>query len=43
MVVQDGAHIGSEGIHFLVDEDPVLLGLILVGIKAISEVLYLVF
>ena len=28
LVVHDCAHVGSEGIHILVDEDSVLLGLI---------------
>ena len=42
LVVHDCAHVGSEGIHILVDEDPVLLGLILVCIKSSSEVLHLV-
>ena len=42
LVVHDCAHVGSEGIHILADEDPVLLGLILVRIKSSSEVLHLV-
>ena len=33
LVVHDGAHVGSEGIHILADEDSVLLGLIPVCIK----------
>ena len=32
LVMHDGAHVGSEGLHILVDEDPVLLGLIPIGI-----------
>ena len=42
LVVHDGVHVGSEGIHILADEDPVLLGLILVCIKLSSKVLHLV-
>ena len=42
LVMHDGAHVGSEGLHILADEDPVLLGLILIGIKSSSEVLHLV-
>ena len=42
LVMHDGAHVGTEGLHILVDEDPVLLGLILIGIKSSSEVLHLV-
>ena len=38
----DYAHVGSEGIHILDDEDPALLGLIPVHIKSSSEVLHLV-
>ena len=41
MVVHACAHVGSECIHILVDEDPVHLGLILVRIKSSSEVLHL--
>ena len=33
LVVHDNAHVGSEGIHILADEGPMLLGLILVCIK----------
>ena len=32
MVGQDGAHVGVEGLHILVDEDSVLLGLIPIGL-----------
>ena len=39
LVVHDDAHFGSEGIHILADEDPVLLGLIL---ECMHEVLHLV-
>ena len=42
LVVHDGVHVGSEGIHILAHEDPVLLGLISVSIKSSSEVLHLV-
>ena len=42
LVMHDGAYVGAEGLHILADEDPVLLGLILVGIKSGSEVLHLV-
>ena len=42
LVVHDCAHVGPECIHILADEDPVLLGLILVRIKSSSEVLHLV-
>ena len=42
LVMHDYAHVGSECIHILVDEDPVLLGLIPVSIKSSSEVLHLV-
>ena len=42
LVVHDGAHVSSEGIYILADEDPVLLGLILVCMKSSSEVLHLV-
>ena len=42
LVVQESAHVGSEGIHILADEDPMLLGLIPVGIKSSNEVLHLV-
>ena len=34
----DGAHVSSKGLHILDDEDSVLLGLILVGLKTSSEV-----
>ena len=42
LVVHGYAHVSSEGIHTLADEDPMLLGLILVCIKSSSEVLHLV-
>ena len=42
LVVYDGVHVSAEGLHILADEDPVLLGLILVCIKTSSEVLHLV-
>ena len=41
-IVHDRAHVGSESIHILADEDLVLLGLIPVCIKSSSEVLHLV-
>ena len=40
--MHDGVHVGAKGLHILADEDPVLLGLILVCIKLSSEVLHLV-
>ena len=42
LVMYDSAHFGAEGLHILADEDLVLLGLILVGIKSNSEVLNMV-
>ena len=42
LIVHDYAHVGSEGIHILDDEDPVLLGLIPICIKLCSEVLHMV-
>ena len=49
LVTEDGrlfvhycAHVGSECIHILADEDLVLLGLIPVRIKSSCEVLHLV-
>ena len=42
LVMHDGEHVGTKGIHILDDEDPMLLGLILVFIKTSSEVLHLV-
>ena len=42
LVVHDCVHVSSEGIHIKADEDPMLLGLILVRIKSSSEVLHLV-
>ena len=45
LITEDGrlvghnvAHVGTEGLHILVDENPVLLGLILVGLETSSEV-----
>ena len=32
LVGHDGTHVGMEGLHILADEDPMLLGLILVGV-----------
>ena len=37
LVVHDCAHVGSEGIHILADEDAVLLGLIPIHIKSSSD------
>ena len=42
LVMHDSAYVCAEGFHILADEDSVLLGLILVGIKSGSEVLHLV-
>ena len=42
LVVYDCAHVDPECIHILVDDDPVLLGLIPIRIKSGGEVLYLV-
>ena len=42
LVMHDSAHVSAEGLHILADEDPILLGLILVCIKTSSEVLHLV-
>ena len=42
LVVHDCAHFGSECIHILADEDPMLLGLIPIRIKSSNEVLHLV-
>ena len=42
LVVHDIAHVGPKYIQILIDEDPVLLGLIPVRIKSSSEVLHLV-
>ena len=42
LVEHDFAHVSSKSIHILVDEDPVLLGLIPLRIKSSSEVLHLV-
>ena len=40
LVMQDGAHVGAEGLHILADEDSVLLGLIPICLKSSSEVLH---
>ena len=37
LVSQDDTHVSSEGLHILVNEDSVLLGLILESIEAVSE------
>ena len=42
LVVHDCAHVGSECIRILANEDSVLLGLIPVHIKSSSDVLHLV-
>ena len=42
LFMHDNEHIDVEGLHILADEDPVLLGLILVFIKLSSEVMHLV-
>ena len=45
LITEDGrlvVHVGIEGLHILIDEDLVLLGLIPVCIKTSSEVLQLV-
>ena len=42
LVVHDSAHVCAEGLHILADENPMLLGLILICIKTGSEVLHLV-
>ena len=42
LVGHDGTHVGTEGLHILVDEDSVLLGLIPIGLEMISEVEHLV-
>ena len=38
LVGRDYAHVSSKGLHILADEDAVLLGLILVGLKMSCEV-----
>ena len=38
LVGQDCVHVSSEGLHILADEDSVLMGLILVGLKTSREV-----
>ena len=42
LIMHDRAHVDAEGLHILANEDPMVLGLILVGIKSSSEVLQLV-
>ena len=42
LVVHDSVHVGTEGLHIPTDEDPMLLGLILVCIKKSNDVLHLV-
>ena len=42
LVAHDCAHVDPECIHILVDDDPMLLGLIPICIKSGGEVLYLV-
>ena len=42
LVGHDGAHVSTEGLHILADEDPVLLGLIPIGLEKSSEVEHLV-
>ena len=37
LVGQDGMHVSAEGLHILGNEDTMLLGLVLEGIKAVSE------
>ena len=37
-VGHNGGHVGTKGLHILADEDPVLLGLIPVGLEMRSEV-----
>ena len=37
LVGQDGTHVNGEGLHILGNEDSVLLGLVLEGIKAVNE------
>ena len=38
LVGHDDAHVGTEGLHILTDEDIVLLGLILVSLETSNEV-----
>ena len=38
LVGQDCAHVNSEGLHILADEEAMLLGLILVGLEMSNEV-----
>ena len=42
LVGQDRAHVKSEGLHILADEDAVLLGLIPIGLEMRCEVKHLV-
>ena len=37
LINQDGMHVSTEGLHILGNEDLVLMGLILEGIKSVSE------
>ena len=37
LISEDDVHVSSEGLHILGNEDSVLLGLVLEGIKAVSE------
>ena len=37
LVGQNSTHVSSEGLHILGNEDSVLLGLVLEGIKEVSE------
>ena len=38
LISQDCAHVSSEGLHILADEDSVLLGLIPINLETSSEV-----
>ena len=42
LVMHDSVHVGAECLHILAGEDPMLLGLIPIGIKSSHEVLHLV-
>ena len=42
LVSHENAHVGMEGLYILGDENPVLLGLISVGLETSSEVEHLV-
>ena len=37
LVGQDGTHVNTQGLHILGNEDSVLLGLVLEGIKVVSK------